>query len=196
MLMKLVKNNHVCMHSCNLLLSLSLSLTTLTPPPPKAAACNLLQHLAHFLRNPLQEPAVQEEKEKNNYWRPLVRPKGMSSLKHPSQMPLKSFYSQLLKTPKNAGTWAKLRTSLLTASSLYFPRQLALPILTVQCFPQMLTKISWEKNYPNNWQFRHQGYILSSCLINLYAGYIMWNARLDEAQVGIKISGRNVNNLS
>lgn len=35
--------------------------------PPKAAACNLLQHLAHFLRNPLQEPAVQEEKEKNNY---------------------------------------------------------------------------------------------------------------------------------
>lgn len=153
MLMKLVKNNHVCMHSCNLLLSLSLSLTTLTPPPPKAAACNLLQHLAHFLRNPLQEPAVQEEKEKNNYWRPLVRPKGMSSLKHPSQMSLKSFYSQLLKTPKNAGTWAKLKTSLLTASSLYFPRQLALPILTVQCFPQMLIKISWEKNYPNNWQF-------------------------------------------
>ena len=41
----------------------------------------------------------------------------------------------------------------------------------------------------------HQGYILSSCLINLYAGYIMWNARLDEAQVGIKISGRNINNL-
>lgn len=34
---------------------------------PQAAACNLLQHLAHFLRNPLQEPAVQEEKEKNNY---------------------------------------------------------------------------------------------------------------------------------
>lgn len=35
-----------------------------TPTPP-AAACNLLQDLAHFLRNPLQEPAVQEEKEKN-----------------------------------------------------------------------------------------------------------------------------------
>lgn len=35
--------------------------------PLKAAACNLLQHLAHFLRNPLQEPVVQEEKEKNNY---------------------------------------------------------------------------------------------------------------------------------
>ena len=41
----------------------------------------------------------------------------------------------------------------------------------------------------------HQGCILSSCLFNLYAEYIMWNARLDEAQAGIKISGRNTNNL-
>ena len=40
-----------------------------------------------------------------------------------------------------------------------------------------------------------QGYILSSCLFNLYAGYIMRNAGLDEAQAGIKISGRNINNL-
>ena len=37
--------------------------------------------------------------------------------------------------------------------------------------------------------------ILSSCLFNLYAEYIMWNARLDESQAGIKISGRNINNL-
>ena len=41
----------------------------------------------------------------------------------------------------------------------------------------------------------HQGYILSPYLFNLYAEYIMWNAKLDEAQVGIKISGRNINNL-
>ena len=40
-----------------------------------------------------------------------------------------------------------------------------------------------------------QGYILSSCLFNLYAEYIMQNARLDEAQDGIKIAGRNINNL-
>ena len=40
-----------------------------------------------------------------------------------------------------------------------------------------------------------QGYILSPCLFNLYAEYIMSNARLDEAQAGIKIAGRNVNNL-
>ena len=36
----------------------------------------------------------------------------------------------------------------------------------------------------------HQGYILSPCLFNLYAEYVMRNARLDEAQAGIKIAGR------
>ena len=41
----------------------------------------------------------------------------------------------------------------------------------------------------------HQGYILSSCLFNLYTEYIIRNARLDEAQPGIKIVGRNINNL-
>ena len=40
-----------------------------------------------------------------------------------------------------------------------------------------------------------QGCILSPCLFNLYAEYLMWNARLDEAQAGIKIAGRNINNL-
>ena len=40
-----------------------------------------------------------------------------------------------------------------------------------------------------------QGCILSPCLFNFFAEYIMRNARLDEAQVGIKISGRNINNL-
>ena len=42
----------------------------------------------------------------------------------------------------------------------------------------------------------HQGCILSPCLFNLYAGYIMRNAGVDEAQTGIKIAGRNINNLS
>ena len=40
-----------------------------------------------------------------------------------------------------------------------------------------------------------QGCILSPCLFNLYAGYIMRNAALEETQAGIKIAGRNVNNL-
>ena len=40
-----------------------------------------------------------------------------------------------------------------------------------------------------------QGCILSPCLFNLYAEYIMWNAKLDEAQAGIKIAERNINDL-
>ena len=40
-----------------------------------------------------------------------------------------------------------------------------------------------------------QGCILSPCLFNLYAEYIMQNAGLDEAQAAIKIAGRNINNL-
>ena len=41
----------------------------------------------------------------------------------------------------------------------------------------------------------HQGYILSPCLFNLHAQYVMRNAGLEEAQAGIKIARRNINNL-
>ena len=41
-----------------------------------------------------------------------------------------------------------------------------------------------------------QGYILSPCLFNLYIDYIMWNAKMEEAQAGTSIAGRNINNLS
>ena len=47
---------------------------------------------------------------------------------------------------------------------------------------------------PNRKRVR-QGCILSPCLFNLYAEYIMRNAGLEEAQAGIKIAGRNINNL-
>ena len=42
----------------------------------------------------------------------------------------------------------------------------------------------------------HQDYIISPCLFNFYAEYIMQNARLDKVQVGIKIAGRNISNLT
>ena len=45
------------------------------------------------------------------------------------------------------------------------------------------------------WKGVWQGCILTPYLFNLCAEYIMWNARLDEAQTGIKIAGRNINNL-
>ena len=41
----------------------------------------------------------------------------------------------------------------------------------------------------------HQGCILSPCLLNLYAEYIVHNAWLNESQAGIKTTGRNINNL-
>ena len=41
----------------------------------------------------------------------------------------------------------------------------------------------------------HQGFILSPCLFNLYAEYIMQNAGLDEAEARIKIARRNINNI-
>ena len=44
------------------------------------------------------------------------------------------------------------------------------------------------------WKGVHQGYILSPCLFNLHAEYIMRTVRLQEAQAGIKIARRNINN--
>ena len=41
----------------------------------------------------------------------------------------------------------------------------------------------------------HQGHILSFCLVNFYAEYVMQNAGVDEAQAGIEIVGKNINNL-
>ena len=57
------------------------------------------------------------------------------------------------------------------------------------------------ENWTWNNRLRHvgkgvqQGFILSPCLFNLHAEYIMQNARLDEAQAGIRIARRNTNNL-
>ena len=55
--------------------------------------------------------------------------------------------------------------------------------------------LRWNNRLVPNWERSTSGCILSPCLFYFYAEYIMQNARLDEAQVGIKISRRNINNL-
>ena len=64
----------------------------------------------------------------------------------------------------------------------------------------MQVKKKQNQTQNNNWfqirKGKHQGCILSPCLFNLYAEYLIQNARLNEAQAGIKISGRKINNLS
>ena len=54
--------------------------------------------------------------------------------------------------------------------------------------PQIYSSKLWK-------EYLRQGCILSLCLFNIYAEYIMWNAMLGEAQAGIKIARRNIDNL-
>ena len=71
-------------------------------------------------------------------------------------------------------------------------------ILRIPCEEQIFLSPNWTWNKRlvlNRKKGAHQGCILSPCLFNLYAEYIMQNAGLDESQAGIKIPGRNINNL-
>ena len=123
-----------------------------------------------------------------------------------------------IKLPTSAGSWKKQESSRKTSVSaiLTMPKPLTVwittnwKILKEMGIPDHLTCLlrnlytgqeatvitGHETTY---WfQIRKgacQGCILSPCLFNLYAEYIMWNPRLDDSQVEIKISGRNINNL-
>ena len=78
--------------------------------------------------------------------------------------------------------------------------QTTLPASWEICMPVKKQQLKWDMEQQTGSKLGkelhiHQGYILSPCLFNLYAEYIMWNIRLDEAQAGIKTAGRNINNL-
>ena len=121
-----------------------------------------------------------------------------------------------IKLPTSAGSWKKQESSRKTSISalLTMPRPLTVWI-TIKILPEMgipdhlacLLRNVYAgqeatvrtRHRTTDWfqigQGVYQGCILSPCLCNLYAEYILQNAGLDEAQAGLKISGRNINNL-
>ena len=123
-----------------------------------------------------------------------------------------------IKLPTSAGSWKKQESSRETSISalLTMPKPLTVDhkklwkILKEMGIPEHLTcllrnlyagqEATVRTGHGTTDWFQigkgvHQGYILSPCLFNLYADYIMRNTELDEAQAGIKTEGRNINNL-
>ena len=87
---------------------------------------------------------------------------------------------------------SKLETSLRDKNT----RPLYLPPVKSVCKSEATVKTGYGiTNCFQTGKGRYQGCTLSPCLFNLYAEYIMWNARLDESQAGIKTARRNINNL-
>ena len=121
-----------------------------------------------------------------------------------------------IKLPTSTGSSKKQESSRKTCASalLTMPKLLTVWI-TTKC-GKLFKRWEYQTTWPASWEIcmqvkKHQlepnkeqqtgsklgsqGCILSPCLLNLYAEYIRRNARLDEAQAGIKIAGRNINNL-
>ena len=123
-----------------------------------------------------------------------------------------------IKLPTSAGSWKKQESSRKTFISalLTLPKPLTVwitrnwKILKEMAIPDHLTcflrnlyagqQATVRTGHGTTDWFQigkgvHQGCILSPCLFNFYAEYIMRNAGLEETQAGIKIAGRNINNL-
>ena len=113
-----------------------------------------------------------------------------------------------IKLPTSAGSWKKQESSRKTSTSalLIMPKPLTVWITTNwkilkdmgNLYAGQEATVRIGHGTTDRFQIGkgvRQGCILSPCLFNFYAEYIMRNAGLDEAQAGIKIAGRNINNL-
>ena len=121
-----------------------------------------------------------------------------------------------IKLPTSAGSWKKQERSRKTSTLLTMPKPLTVWITTnwkilqeigildhLTCLLRNLyagqgATVRTGHGTTDWFQIGkgvHQDYIFSPCLFDLYAGYIMQNSVLDEGQAGIKIMGRNINNL-
>ena len=124
-----------------------------------------------------------------------------------------------IKLPTSAGSWKMQESSrkIPTFALLTMPKSFIVWI-TTNFFGKFFKRWEYETTWPASWEICmqvkkqvrtehgttdwfqigkgvHQCYILSPCLFNFYAEYIMRNAGLQETQAGIKIAGRNINNL-
>ena len=120
-----------------------------------------------------------------------------------------------IKFPTSTGLWKQQENSRKTSALLTMPKPLTVWIVTncgkfwkrweyqTTCLLRNLyagKEATVRTGHgPTDWfqigKGVRQGCILSACLFNFYAEYIMRNARLEEARAGMKIAGRNINNL-
>ena len=102
--------------------------------------------------------------------------------------------SALLTTLKSLTLW--ITTNWKTLKEMGIPDHLTCLLRNLYPGQEVTVRtLHWTTDWFKIGKGVHQGYILSCCLFNLYAEYIMWNVRLDEAQAGVKIARRNINNL-
>ena len=106
----------------------------------------------------------------------------------------KTSTSALLTMPKPLTVWVTINWKIL--KEMEIPDHLTCPLRNLYAAQEATVRTG---HGTTDWfqigKGVHQGCIPSPCLFNLYAEYIMRNAGLDEAQAGIKIAGRNINNV-
>ena len=110
------------------------------------------------------------------------------------RVPLKTSSSALLTMPKPLTVW--ITTNWIILQEMGIPDHLT--CLLRNLYADQEARFRTEPGTTDWFQIGkgiHQGCVLLPCLFNLYAEYIMRNAGLDEAQAGIKIARRNINNL-
>ena len=125
---------------------------------------------------------------------PEIKLPTFTELLKKQQSSRKTSTSSLLTTPKPLIVWTTTNWKILQEVGI--PDHLTCLLRNVYVSQEATVRTGHRKTD----QFQigkgvHQGCILSPCLFNLYAKYIMWNPKLDEAQAGIKISRRIINNL-
>ena len=106
----------------------------------------------------------------------------------------KTSTSSLLTMPKPLTVWITINWKILKEMETPYD----LTCLLRNLYAGQETRVRTGHGTTNWFQIRigvHQGCILSPCLFNFYAEYIMWNAGLDEAQAGINIARRHINKL-